>query len=181
MSGAWALRARWACSSLPAAPPRTPRRVPDGGWLIVASVLSGLGRGRPWLAGAWWAHRRQCRAWYATRAANDTPEGNSPQKSAVPSIATIREIDQPPAIRGRATAEHWSADLYWRRVSPYLTRTFIGWGLSADAVTVGVILVGWLAALSLLVPPFSGPLLIVGPLLAAVFAQLQMLVDASDG
>ncbi len=90
-------------------------------------------------------------------------------------IETIRELGQPPAIRGRATAEHWSADLYWRRVSPLLTRRFLAWGLSADAVTIGVIATGWLAALSLLIPS------IAGPLLAVIFAQLQMLVDASDG
>lgn len=113
--------------------------------------------------------------------AHDTPPSGSSRKPAVPSIATIREIGQPPAIRGRATAEHWSADLYWRRISPYLTRTFISWGLSADAVTVGVILVGWLAVVSLLIPAIAEPLFIVGPLLAAIFAQLQMLVDASDG
>lgn len=93
----------------------------------------------------------------------------------MPSVATIREVGQPPAIRGRATAEHWSAALYWRRVSPYLTRQFLRMGLSADAVTVGVILTGWMAALSLFIPS------IAGPLLAAIFAQLQMLVDASDG
>ncbi|MFW2513759.1 CDP-alcohol phosphatidyltransferase family protein [Demequina sp. SO4-13] len=91
------------------------------------------------------------------------------------SLSAIREIGQPPAIRGRAMAEHWSASLYWRKVSPRLTQRFLAAGLSADAVTVGVILTGWMAALSLLIPS------VAGPLLAAVFAQLQMLVDASDG
>ncbi|MFN3866475.1 MAG: CDP-alcohol phosphatidyltransferase family protein [Demequina sp.] len=90
-------------------------------------------------------------------------------------LETIREVGQPPAIRGRATAEHWSASLYWRKVSPRLTQVFLKAGLSADAVTVGVILTGWMAAASLLIPS------VAGPLLAAVFAQLQMLVDASDG
>lgn len=113
--------------------------------------------------------------------AHETSEGAQPGKPDVPSIATIREIGQPPAIRGRATAEHWSADLYWRRISPYLTRTFIRWGLSADAVTVGVIVVGWLAVFSLLIPAFTDSFWIAGPILAVVFAQLQMLVDASDG
>lgn len=46
---------------------------------------------------------------------------------------------------------------------------------------MGVILVGWLAVVSLLIPAIAEPLFIVGPLLAAIFAQLQMLVDASDG
>ncbi|WP_144276317.1 CDP-alcohol phosphatidyltransferase family protein [Demequina sp. NBRC 110053] len=91
------------------------------------------------------------------------------------SVEEIREIGQPVAIRGRATAEHWSADKYWRKVSPYLTRRFLARGLTADTVTIGVILTGWMAALSLLIPT------IAGPLLAAVFAQLQMLIDASDG
>ncbi|WP_297081455.1 CDP-alcohol phosphatidyltransferase family protein [uncultured Demequina sp.] len=90
-------------------------------------------------------------------------------------VEEIRALGQPHAIRSRATAEHWSADLYWRKVSPFLTRRFLSWGLTADAVTIGVILTGWFAALSLLIPS------IAGPLLAAVFAQLQMLVDASDG
>lgn len=93
----------------------------------------------------------------------------------VASIETIREVGQPPSIRGRASAEHWSASLYWRKVSPYLTRRFLAAGLSADAVTVGVIVTGWMATASLLIPS------VAGPLLAAVFAQLQMLVDASDG
>ena len=110
-----------------------------------------------------------------------TSDDDVRRTSDVPSIAAIRKIGQPPAIRGRATAEHWSADLYWRRISPYLTRTFIKWGLSADHVTVGVILVGWLAVLSLLIPTVTGSLWLLGPILAAVFAQLQMLVDASDG
>lgn len=114
-----------------------------------------------------------------------TPESDHEQRAHAPggagsgrltvSVDTIREVGQPHEIRSRATAEHWSADLYWRRVSPHLTRRFLAWGLSADAVTVGVILTGWLAALSLLIPSLAGPLL------AAVFAQLQMLVDASDG
>ncbi|WP_144018985.1 CDP-alcohol phosphatidyltransferase family protein [Demequina sp. NBRC 110056] len=91
------------------------------------------------------------------------------------SVEEIRALGQPQAIRGRATAEHWSADLYWRKISPRLTRRFLAAGLTADAVTIGVIATGWLAALSLLIPS------IAGPLLAAVFAQLQMLVDASDG
>ncbi|GIG53405.1 CDP-alcohol phosphatidyltransferase family protein [Demequina activiva] len=94
---------------------------------------------------------------------------------AVPSVETIRRVGQPQTIRGRATAEHWSAQLYWRRVSPYLTQRFLAMGLSADTVTVGVIVTGWMAALALFIPS------IAGPLLAAVFAQLQMLVDASDG
>lgn len=108
--------------------------------------------------------------------AASTPAEPAPQLGKVfVSIETIRELGQPAAIRGRATAEHWSADLYWRRVSPFLTQRFLRWGLSADAVTVGVMVTGWFAALSLLIPSFAGPLL------AAIFAQLQMLVDASDG
>ena len=38
----------------------------------------------------------------------------------------LRQVTQPPAIRGRRSAEHWTGDLYMRRISPYLTRLLIG-------------------------------------------------------
>lgn len=91
------------------------------------------------------------------------------------SVAEIRQIGQPDAVRSRANAEHWSAAIYWRAVSPYLTKAFLRAGISANGVTVLVILTGWAAAASLLIPG------LLGPVLAAAFAQLQMLVDASDG
>lgn len=96
-------------------------------------------------------------------------------RPAHPSIEQIREVCQPDSIRKRKNAEHWTGDVFTRSISPYLTRTFVRAGISANGVTVGMILCGWAAAASLLIPG------IAGPLLAAVFAMLQMLLDASDG
>ena len=92
-----------------------------------------------------------------------------------PSIPELRAVTQPPAIRGRATAEHWTGDLYMRRFSPYLTRLLLRAGLSANAVTVLMIISGAASGFALLVPGFWGPLL------AVAFTQLQMLWDACDG
>ena len=92
-----------------------------------------------------------------------------------PTIAELRAITQPPAVRGRRTAEHWTGDLYMRRISPYLTRLLVTAGFSANGVTWLMIVSGWLAALALLVPGLAGPVL------AVAFTQLQMLCDASDG
>jgi phosphatidylglycerophosphate synthase len=92
-----------------------------------------------------------------------------------PTIAQIREVCQPDSIRNRTNAEHWTADLFTRSISPYLTRTFVRAGISANGVTVVMILCGWAAAGSFFIPG------IAGPILAAVFAVLQMLLDSSDG
>ena len=92
-----------------------------------------------------------------------------------PTIAEIRAVCQPEAITGRANSEHWMSDLYQRPISPYLTRAFVGAGLSANAVTGVMIVVGWAAAASLLIPGLTGGIL------AALFGQLQMLLDCSDG
>jgi phosphatidylglycerophosphate synthase len=97
------------------------------------------------------------------------------QRPARPSIAELREVTQPPAIRGRRTAEHWTGDLYMRRVSPYLTRVLVRAGLSANSVTGLMIVTGCAAGFALLVPGWGGPLL------AVLLTQLQMLWDASDG
>lgn len=100
-----------------------------------------------------------------------TPAG----RPARPSIAQLREITQPPSVRGRRTAEHWTGDLYMRRISPYVTRALLPTGITANGVTWLMILSGWLAACALLL----GGLL--GALLAVLGTQLQMMWDASDG
>lgn len=91
------------------------------------------------------------------------------------SIAELRRVAQPPEVRSRANAEHWTASLYLRDVSPYLTWWLLKTSVSANGVTGLMILVGWCIALSLLVPG------ITGALLALVLGQLQMLVDCCDG
>jgi phosphatidylglycerophosphate synthase len=92
-----------------------------------------------------------------------------------PSIAVLREVTQPPAIRGRRTAEHWTGDLYMRRISPYLTRVLLRVGLSANAVTALMIVSGSASGFALLIPGLWGAVL------AVLLTQLQMLLDASDG
>ena len=91
------------------------------------------------------------------------------------SIAQLREVTQPPEVRLRANAEHWTASLYLRSVSPYLTWLLLRTSISANGVTGLMILVGWATAAALLVPSVAG----AG--LALVLGQLQMLVDCSDG
>ena len=91
------------------------------------------------------------------------------------SIAQLREVTQPPEVRLRANAEHWTASLYLRDISPYLTWLLLRTSISANGVTGLMILVGWSTALALLIPG------IAGASLALVLGQLQMLVDCSDG
>lgn len=84
-------------------------------------------------------------------------------------------MTQPPAVRGRRNSEHWVADLYLRRLSPYLTRLLLPTGISANGVTWIMIATGASAGLALLVPGMPGAIL------ALVLGQLQMLWDCADG
>jgi hypothetical protein len=92
-----------------------------------------------------------------------------------PTIAELRTVTQPPAVRGRKNSEHWVADVYLRQLSPYLTRVLLRAGLSANAVTGLMIATGASAGAVLLVPG------ITGALLAVLLGQLQMLWDCCDG
>jgi len=92
-----------------------------------------------------------------------------------PTIAQIREVCQPPAIRGRKNSEHWVADVYLRDLSPYLTRLLLRTPITANQVTWLMIATGASAGLVLLIPGLPGALL------AAVLGQLQMLWDCCDG
>ncbi len=91
------------------------------------------------------------------------------------SIAHLREVTQPPEVRLRANAEHWTASLYLRDLSPYLTWMLLRTTISANGVTGLMILVGWSTAAALLIPGLGGAAL------ALVLGQLQMLVDCCDG
>lgn len=91
------------------------------------------------------------------------------------SIAELREVTQPPEVRLRANAEHWTASLYLRNLSPYLTWMLLKTSISANGVTGLMILTGWATAAALLIPGLAG----AG--LALVLGQLQMLVDCCDG
>jgi phosphatidylglycerophosphate synthase len=91
------------------------------------------------------------------------------------SIAELRAVAQPPEVRLRANAEHWTASLYLRDVSPYLTWLLLKTSVTANGVTALMILVGWSTAAALLIPG------VWGALLALILGQLQMLVDCCDG
>ena len=92
-----------------------------------------------------------------------------------PTIAQIREISQPISVTGRSTSEHWVADLYLRRLSPYLTRIFLRTTISANGVTWLMILTGASIGPALLIQGW------VGIALALFLSQLQMLIDCCDG
>jgi len=91
------------------------------------------------------------------------------------SIAELRAVAQPPEVRGRRNAEHWTASLYLRNLSPYLTWFLLKTSVSANGVTGLMILTGWVTAASLLIPGIGGAAL------ALILGQLQMLVDCCDG
>jgi len=96
-------------------------------------------------------------------------------RPAHPSIAQIREVCQPPAVRGRRNSEHWTADVYLRDISPYLTRVLLRTPITANQVTWLMIATGVSAAAVLLIPG------LFGGILAALCGQLQMLWDCCDG
>ena len=98
-----------------------------------------------------------------------------PARPVRPTVAQIREVCQPPAVRGRRNSEHWTADVYLRDISPYLTRVLLRTPITANQVTWLMIATGVSAALVLLIPG------LVGGILAAVCGQLQMLWDCCDG
>jgi len=92
-----------------------------------------------------------------------------------PTLAQVREVCQPDAVRMRANSEHWVADVYLRDISPYLTRILLRTSISANGVTALMILTGVGAAAALLIPGLPGVFL------AAILGQLQMLWDCCDG
>jgi phosphatidylglycerophosphate synthase len=91
------------------------------------------------------------------------------------SIAELKRVAQPPEVRLRRNAEHWTASLYLRNLSPYLTWILLKTSISANGVTGLMILVGWSTAAALLIPGLGGAAI------AVILGQLQMLVDCCDG
>ena len=92
-----------------------------------------------------------------------------------PTIAQIREVSQPLSVTGRSTSEHWIADLYQRRISPYLTRILLRTPITANGVTWLMIFVGASIGPALLIQGWQGIAL------ALFLSQLQMLIDCCDG
>jgi phosphatidylglycerophosphate synthase len=96
-------------------------------------------------------------------------------RSPTPSVAELRAATQPPSLFERNSGEHWAGKLYMRRVSPYVTRVLLRTGLSPNAVTWLMILVGIAAAGVLTLPGLL-------PAVAAVLLiQCQLLLDCVDG
>ena len=93
----------------------------------------------------------------------------------LPTLEELRSVCQPEDVVGRVNGEHWAGRLYMRRISLRVTRVLLRTGISADAVTWGMIASGLLAALVLTVPH---PL---APLATFVLIQLQLLLDCCDG
>lgn len=92
-----------------------------------------------------------------------------------PTIEELRAVVQPPEVRSRRNAEHWTAELYLRHISIYLTAMLIRTRISANGVTGLMIVAGWGISVSLLIPG------IWGPALAVLFSQIQLFFDCSDG
>jgi phosphatidylglycerophosphate synthase len=97
------------------------------------------------------------------------------ERPARPTIAQIREVSQPVSVTGRSTSEHWIADLYQRRLSPYLTRILLRTSITANGVTWLMIITGASIGPALLIQGW------VGIALALFLSQLQMLIDCCDG
>lgn len=97
------------------------------------------------------------------------------QRPTNPTIAEIRAVGQPPSVTGRSSAEHWVADLYLRRISPYLTRALLKTPITANGVTYLMIITGVSISAALQLPGLAGLAL------ALFLSQLQMLFDCCDG
>ena len=92
-----------------------------------------------------------------------------------PSLAELRAVAQPPEHIARYNSEHWAGALYIRHQSIYATRALLPTGISPNGVTWLMIAVGVLGALAI---PLPG---LVGPVLAVLAMQVQILLDCSDG
>lgn len=106
---------------------------------------------------------------------HDGPDDGPAERPRRPTLAQLRAVAQPPEIRSRVNSEHWTAQLFLRHGSIYLTRLLVRTPITANGVTLLNIACGWAAAASLLIPGLAGGLL------AVFFALAQMYVDCCDG
>ncbi|MCZ7531701.1 MAG: CDP-alcohol phosphatidyltransferase family protein [Acidimicrobiia bacterium] len=96
-------------------------------------------------------------------------------RSSKPSIAELRPIVHPPGLLARRSAEHWAGRWYMRRLSVYATWILVRTGLSANAVTGLMIVVGLVGAAAI----STGG--IAGAAAGVVLIQVYLLLDCSDG
>lgn len=92
-----------------------------------------------------------------------------------PTLEELRAVVQPPTVVGRRNSEHWAGTLYLRRMSLYFTRWILPTGISANAVTWLMVLIGIVGAAVLMIPSWWAVLA------CALIIQFQILVDCSDG
>ncbi|PMC99290.1 transferase, partial [Brevibacterium paucivorans] len=52
-----------------------------------------------------------------------------------PTLEQLRAVAQPPEVRARKNAEHWTAELYLRHISIYLTALLVRTPITANGVT----------------------------------------------
>jgi len=97
------------------------------------------------------------------------------QRPTKPTIEQLRAVCQPPSVTGRSNAEHWVADLYLRKLSPYLTRLLLKTPITANGVTYLMIITGISISAALQIPG------LFGLFLAFLLSRLQMLWDCCDG
>lgn len=92
-----------------------------------------------------------------------------------PSVAEVRAGGQPAGIKERTNEEHWAGRLYMRDLSPYVSTMFVRLGVPPNPITYLMMVFGVL----------SGVVVALGGLwsaiLAAVFIQIYLLLDCSDG
>lgn len=104
----------------------------------------------------------------------ESPPGTGPRGNH-PTMAELRAVSQPPTVTGRRNSEHWAGSLYLRKGSIYLTRALLPTGISANAVTWWIAIIGVGAAAILLLPGWW-------PFLAcAILIQLSIMIDCTDG
>lgn len=87
----------------------------------------------------------------------------------------VRAAGQPPGLLDRRSGEHWAGRLYMRRLSPYVSWLAVRAGISANALTFLMIVVG-LAGAGLIALPATA-----AALGGAALVQAYLLLDCSDG
>jgi len=92
-----------------------------------------------------------------------------------PTLAQLKAVAQPEAHIARYNAEHWSGGLYVRHLSIRTTKLLLPTGSSPNGVTWLMIVLGVVGPLAL---PLPG---LLGPVLAVLAMQLQIVLDCSDG
>lgn len=92
-----------------------------------------------------------------------------------PSMAELRAVAQPPTVLGRRNSEHWAGALYLRKGSIYITRVLLPTGITANAVTWWIAIIG-IGAAAMLVLPGWWPFLA-----AAALIQFSIMIDCTDG